>query len=83
MAAYCGNVAQRRCLHERDLSWKRSFYVALYPVNVVQCPGAWISSSSIQKQSFFAGQAQGFSIELHRPLDIRLGSEVHAPPPRH
>lgn len=80
-------VAQQNWLEQADLSWKNSFYVALYPINVDDSEAVSRYIATLKQDDFepiaeyFAQEAEGFGLNLRRPIELRLGEEIKELPP--
>ena len=72
---------------QADLSWKNSFYVAVYPVNADQSPQVEQYIQSLQPTDFAAAsefinsEAKRYGLSLYRPINIVLGKPVQELPP--
>ena len=72
---------------QADLSWKNSFYVAVYPVNADQSPQVEQYIQTLQLTDFAAAsefinsEAKRYGLPLYRPINIVLGKPVQELPP--
>ncbi len=82
-----GIVVQQSLLDEADLDWQNNFYVALYPINVDGSENVARYINSLTQddfapiESFFAEEAERYSIKIRRPIAIQLGATVDQVPP--
>ena len=80
-------VAQQAWLERRDLDWKRSFRVAVYPVNVDHDDRVAAYIKSLETGdfepvvAFFADEGAHYQVKLTRPVEVSLGPEVTDVPP--
>lgn len=81
-------VAHRTWLQNSHLEWKRSLYVAVYPVNA---DGSELSASYLSKLEveqfdeiarYYVEQAGRFGLPLKRPFEVRLAPKVSTLPPQ-
>jgi hypothetical protein len=81
-------VAQSAWLQKGDLEWKKSLYVALYPINF---DGSAHTASYIatlnQEQlllvsEYLAEEAERYGLPVGRPFEVRLGPVVSEHPPQ-
>jgi hypothetical protein len=80
-------VAQQAWLEDAALDWRRSFRVAVYPVNVDHDDKVAAYIQSLQSkdfkpvEAFIAEEAARYLVGLDRPVEVSLGEEVLDVPP--
>jgi hypothetical protein len=81
-------VAHRTWLQNTDLDWKKSLYVAVYPINMdaSEVSGKYIANLKADQfegiADYYGEEAARFNLSLKRPFEVRLGSQVHNLPPQ-
>ncbi len=71
----------------RALQWRTPLYVAVYPINADGSASVARYIRSLQShdfqevEDFFSQQALQYQLHIRRPITIRLGDEIHQPPP--
>ncbi len=80
-------VAQQRWLEKASLNWRKSFYVAVYPINADGSAKVAVYINTLNPENFtsiaeyFANQGMRYGVSLRRPIDIQLGPKVQNMPP--
>jgi hypothetical protein len=80
-------VAQQALLEDAALDWKRTFRVAVYPINVDRNDEVSAYIQSLQSKdfepvaAFLAEEGARYQLPLSRPVEISLGAEVTDVPP--
>ena len=81
-------VAHRTWLQTSQTDWKKSLYVAVYPINM---DGSDVSASYISRLDaeqfdeivqYYAEEAARYKLVLRRPFEVRLAPKVTALPPQ-
>jgi hypothetical protein len=81
-------VAQNAWLQARDLDWKDSLYVAVYPINVDGSATTASYLSMLNQEQFdpiaeyLAEEAERYGLSGKQPFKLRLGSIVNNRPPQ-
>ena len=80
-------VVQDQWRDSIDKNWKKSIYVALYPINA---DGSVAAEKTIQalkqddfleSQNYLAEQSKRYGVALYHPFELRLGQTVKSLPP--
>ena len=80
-------VIQNQWLDKADKNWKKSIYVALYPINADGSVAADKTIQALKQDDFLASrdyveaQSRYYGLTLYHPFEFRLGETVNSLPP--
>lgn len=81
-------VAHRTWLQGSQNDWKRSLYVAVYPINMdgSQAASSYIAGLDAEQfdeiATYYADESVRFGLSTRRPFEVRLAPKVEARPPQ-
>ena len=80
-------VIQNQWLDKADKNWKKSIYVALYPINADGSVAADKTIQALKQDDFLESrdylevQSRYHGLTLYHPFEFRLGEPVNSLPP--